>query len=48
MAKKVSTKVFDVATIGEMLFEGVSCGKITMSEYKNAVAAVKTIKKVLG
>ena len=38
---------FDVETIGLALFHAVSNGKITMSEYKTAVSAVKIIKKVL-
>lgn len=42
------TKGFDVNKIGTALFDAVSNGTITMSEYKNAVSAIKTIKKVLN
>lgn len=41
-------KEFDVNKIGTALFDAVSNGTITMSEYKNAVSAIKTIKKVLN
>lgn len=32
--------------IGERLFNAVSEGRITMSEYKNAVSAIKVLKKL--
>lgn len=41
-------KGFDTEKIGLALFNAVSNGTITMSEYKNAVSAVKVIKKVLN
>ena len=37
----------DVSRVGEALFDGVNSGKITMKEYKTAVAGWKVIKKVL-
>lgn len=38
----------DTKKVGEKLFDAVSNGKITMSDYKAAVSGWKTIKKVLG
>lgn len=37
----------NTAQIGEKLFDAVSCGKITTSEYKTAVAGLKVINKVI-
>lgn len=42
-----NTKKFSISEIGSALFDAVSNGTITTREYKNAVEAVKTIKKVL-
>ena len=38
---------FNIAEIGDKLFEAVSNGKITASEYKAALAGLKVIKKVM-
>lgn len=38
---------FNTAGIGEALFEGVSSGKITMTDYKTALKGLNIIKKVL-
>jgi hypothetical protein len=38
---------FEIAGIGEALFEGVSSGKITTEEYKIAIKGLNIIKKIL-
>ena len=39
--------IIDIQVVGMLLFDAVSTGKITTKEYKNAVEAIKTIKKVI-